>query len=289
MELLKRFFLYFRDDEGYLVQYNDMMGKGFTDIRHLIWIIITILLVVLFIKLSKKYKDQVVRFFRVVLVFMFIQRLAHQIVRAVIMVESPFWRALTPAHLCTMMIYLLPIVVIFNIEKIKKPVYFFSVLGGVITILDGDYFSSIFMPFGTIEGMFAHTVLVVSSITLMYIEKEHFNLNDVKKIYIMMAIMTLWSTSLNMLLLYLNPVYDPNYLYLVKNMLPVEMGKYFIFIYLLVFTIIVSLTYLFNNLRNKEKIKKEISENKYKILTSGVLVIVYVYLLCILNHLFVVK
>lgn len=283
MSFFEKFFGYFKSADGTLEPYSDGLGHGFMDIRHLLWIIITIAIVIILIKLSKKHKKDVNKFCKGILIFMFVQRLINQIVRAVLMIENPFWRALTPAHLCTIMIYLLPIVVVFDIKKIKKPVYFFSVLGGIITILDGDYFGSLFMPFGTLEGIFAHTVITTTAITLMHNEKEHFNLKDVKLIYFMMAIMTLWATSINMILLHMG--HGPNYMYLVRNMLPIG-GKYFVYIYLVIFTIIVFATYILNNLKKKRKVKRELKANKFKILIASVMVVAYTYVLIILNNIF---
>ena len=284
MSFFEKFFGYFKDEEGNLAQYNDWMGHNFIDIRHLIWIIVTILLVILLIQLSKKHKEGVITFCKGTLAFMFVQRVINQIVRAILVVEHPFWRVLFPAHLCTTMIYLLPIVVLFHIKKLKKPVYFLSALGGIITILEGNYFASVFMPFGTLEGIFAHTVISTVPIVLMYNEKEHFNLHDVKNIYLFMEGLMLWATMVNMLLLYLNPWYDPNYLYLVNNMLPFG-GKHFVYLYVLIFTIIVFLTYFFNNTKNKEKVKKELKENRMKILVYGICLILYTYVLTVLNGL----
>ena len=283
MNFFEKFFGYFKDESGSLEPYTDGLGKGFMDIRHLIWVIIAIIIVIILVKLSKKNKTAITKFCKYVLIFMFLQRFINQMVRAVLMIENPFWRAIFPIHLCTIMIYLLPIVVVFNLEKIKKPVYYLSVLGGVITILDGDYFSSLFLPFSVFEGTFAHTVLVAFPIVLMKMNNEHFTLKDVKKIFIILGIIATWATMFNMILLHMG--HGPNYLYLVRNMLPIG-GKYFVYIYLAIFTIILITTYLLNNIKRMKQLVSDVNNNKYKILLSTVLIIIYTYILIILNNLF---
>ena len=284
MSIFEKFFGYFKDAEGNLEQFNDGLGNGFFDIRHLLWIIFTIIIIVILLKASKKHKEEVNKFCRGVLIFMFFQRLINQLVRTILMVEHPFWRAIFPIHLCSIMIYLLPIVVTFDIKKLKKPVYFFSVLGGVITIIDGDYFSSLFMPFGTIEGIFAHTVITVASITLMHNAKEHFEYKDVATISKMIVVFALWATMFNMILLRIGQ--HPNYLYLVRNMLPFG-GKYFVYIYLIILVFLIFSTYILNNSKNLKKVKEDLSKNKKKIFVASILVIIYTFILIILNNLFV--
>lgn len=284
MNFFEKFFIYFRDENGYLNQFTDGLGHGFMDIRHLLWGLLAILLVILFWKLSKNHSKGIIKFFKCILIFMFFQRLGHQIVRTILGVEDPFWRAIFPIHLCSIMIYLLPIVVVFGIKKIKKPVYFLSILGGIITILDGDYFGSIFMNFGTVEGMFAHTILVIVPIILMHIEKERFGFKDIKNIFGALAIIATWSTIFNVILLKMG--HNPNYLYLVSNMLPIG-GKYFLYIYLLIFALVVFLTCLFSNIKNIKEEFKIINKNKLKILIYAAVVIAYTYLIIFLNNLFI--
>lgn len=284
MSFLEKFFGYFKDETGSLEYFSDGLGHGFMDIRHLIWIIIAILIPIILIKLSKKHKDKVMLFCKIVLIFMFVQRLTNQIIRTVLMIENPFWRAAIPMHLCTIMVYLLPIVVVFNLKKIKKPVYFLSLLGGIITIIDGDYFSSLFLPFGVFEGTFAHTVLATIPIVLMYNEKERFNkLKDVRDIIFAMGVLAGWATIFNVILLSIG--HGPNYMFLVRNMLPIG-GKYFVFLYLLVFLIIVIATYLLSNIKNFKHVKKEIKENKYKILSGSIITAVYTFIIITVTNIF---
>ena len=79
------------------------------------------------------------------------------------------------------MTFMLPLTYFFKWDKIKTPVYVLSMMGGIITIIIGDYFDSKFMTFSTLEGMTAHTILLL--VPIYEIAIGEFNL-QIKKILV---------------------------------------------------------------------------------------------------------
>ena len=113
---INKFFGFFDYGGGSLEQFSDHLGHGASDIRHFIWIGLTILLIIaIFIIKKKKTNDRIFKVLKVLLAIMFLTRLARQVQAAMLGVESPYWRAIFPIHLCSIMIYLLPIVVLFDL------------------------------------------------------------------------------------------------------------------------------------------------------------------------------
>jgi uncharacterized membrane protein YwaF len=216
---------------------------------------------------------------------MFLTRLARQVQAAMLGVESPYWRAIFPIHLCSIMIYLLPIVVLFDLDKIKKPVYFLCILGGTITILDGDYFDSLFMTFGTIEGMYAHTLILLASIFLLKYENKRFSLKDYIKSLIGITMIALWATVFNIIL----GVYytGSNYLYLVHNMLPIG-GNYFVYLYFLIYIILLSIFYFCLNIKHKQEMIKELKSGWKNVALTLLIMLVLGYVVITLTRLFAV-
>ncbi len=281
LDFLKKFFCFFDYGGNSLEQYSDHLGKGALDIRHFIWIIVTILLFVVIRKLNnKKTNDKIYKVLKVLLAIMFFTRLTRQIYAACVMAENPYWRAIFPIHLCSIMIYLLPIVVLFNIKSIKHPVYFMSVLGGTITILVGDYFDSLFMTFGTLEGIYAHTLILLASLFLLKYEKERFTIDDFVKSCMGICIVGLWSTIFNVIL---GQYYSgSNYLYLVSNMLPF-FDNCFIFAYLVIYLVLAFGFYLLANINNKKEIKKDLKSKKHYILMIFITMIILALIVTIIT------
>ena len=281
---IHKFFGFFDYGGKSLEQFSDHLGHGIFDIRHFIWIGLTILLVaVIFAIKKRKTNDKIFKVLKVLLVIMFLCRLARQVQATVLGVESPYWRAIFPIHLCSIMIYLLPIVVLFNLDKIKKPVYFLSILGGFITILDGDYFDSLFMTFGTIEGIYAHTLILLASIFLLKYEGKRFDIKDYIKSLTGITIIALWATIFNVILgLYYT---GSNYLFLVHNMLPIG-GKYFIYLYFIIYIVLLSAFYFGLNVKHKKDMVREIKANWKSVALTFALMIILGYIVTLITNLY---
>ena len=243
---LEKFFRYYQypNDEGILglpEPFQDGLGQGaFSDWRHFAWMGITILLSVLLYQVFKRNKDVGRKTMIVLVIIMFMIRLINQSVRAGIGAEDPAFRAF-PFHLCTVMTFVLPIIVVFNMRSLKTAVYTLSMMGGIITIIIGDYFDDGFMTFSTIEGMWAHTVLILIPIIDIAIGGFKLEFKKSWTVIVGMVILLIWATIANEIFF---KNYDTNYMYLKKNGLPGNIGGdlYFL-IYVVIFFILFAVIY----------------------------------------------
>lgn len=258
LSFFNKFFGYVYDENGNYVPYYDDLGKGaFSDWRHFAWIILTIILAVLLYKVFSKHKKAGKITITVLLALLFITRLVNQIVRACIGAEVPAWRAF-PFHLCTIMTFMLPLTYFFKWDKIKTPVYVLSMMGGIITIIIGDYFDSKFMTFSTLEGMTAHTILLL--VPIYEIAIGEFNL-QIKKIWqpvALMLVLMFWAMLANDVFF---KDYNTNYMYLKRNALPGNLGgDYYFLIYIAIFFVLLGLIFgipeLYRKIKNKKNLDK---------------------------------
>lgn len=261
LEFLKKFFGYFyNENSGKPEPYQSGNGKGYSDIRYYIWIILIIVLAIYLYKYFKIREKKGRKFLIITSSILFIVRFSNQLTRAIIGAEVPAFRAF-PFHLCTVMTFLLPIVIIFNLKKLKNAVYPLSIMGGIITVFINGYFDNSFLTFSSIEGMTAHSLLIILPIVDMAV--SHFSLN-IKKIYepiILIFILMGWATLGNEVFF---KGYDTNYMYLKKNELPNDFGgKYYFLIYVTIFFILLSLVYFIPYFYRKKKNK---FKNSYHII-----------------------
>lgn len=254
MNFFEKFFGYVYDVNGNYVPYFDNMGGGaFSDWRHFFWIFASIALCFGLYFLFKKYKKAGVITVYVLVILLLATRTINQIVRASIGAEIPAWRAL-PFHLCTTMTFLLPLTILFKWDKIKTPIYVLSMMGGIITIIIGDYFDSSFMTFSTLEGIIAHTILLVVPIIEIATNRFRLEYKNAWQVVFGILILIVWATLAND---YFFADYNTNYMYLKKNGLPGNLGgDYYFFIYIAIFMLMWSLIFGLPTLTRKLKAKK---------------------------------
>jgi len=113
------------------------------------------------------------------------------------------------------------------------------------------------MTFSTLEGITAHTILVL--VPLIEIALGNFKLEykNIWKVLIGIIILIGWASLANDVFF---KNYDTNYMYLKKNGLPNNLGgKYYFLIYILIFLVMLNLIYgiptLYRYLLNKKKNK----------------------------------
>ena len=239
-EFSRKFFGYYRyqDETGILgipEPFKDGLGKGaFSDYRHFIWMFLVIVFSIGLYKLFKKHKVRGGKTVLILAIYMFSVRLVNQIVRAIIGAEVPAWRAF-PFHLCTMMSFVLPLVVVFNLKKFKLPIYTLSIMGGVITIFLGEYFDNGFLTFAALEGMITHTLLVLIPLIELATNKYQFLFKKMWQVFVAIIILMLWATLANNVFF---KNYDTNYMYLKANGLPGNLGgDYYFLIYAALFIV----------------------------------------------------
>lgn len=252
MSFLEKFFGYYNNDSGIPEPFKDDLGLGaFTDYRHFVWIFLVIVLGIGLYHLFKKYPKAGKITVMVLLGLLFVTRLSNQIFRAAIGAEVPGWRAF-PFHLCTIMTFMLPIVYYLKLKPLKTAVYVLSMMGGIITVIIGDYFDSRFMTFSTLEGITAHTILILVPIIEIAIGNFKLEIKKIWQVYVGAALLIGWASLANEVFF---KAYDTNYMYLKRNGLPGNLGgNYYFLIYMAIF-IIMTLC-IFGIPFLKEKFKK---------------------------------
>lgn len=232
--------------------YNDSLGEGSFGYRHLIWMGACVIFFVFVFLLFRKYKRAAAPTMVIVCAIMFVIRLANQTYRAIQGYEIP-WYAAFPWHLCTVMSFLLPIVVIFRIRALRTAVYSAAMLGGIITILMGEYFSNSILTIFDLESMWVHMALIAVPLADIASGNFSFKLRNYWQTCLGMLSLIGWASLANYIIF---KGYDVNYMYLVSNGLPFEVkGIHFFIIYVLIFFILSMCLYLPATICAKRKAK----------------------------------
>jgi hypothetical protein len=114
-------------------------------------------------------------------------------------------------------------------------------MGGIVTILNGDYFDNLFLNFAALEGMIAHTVLILVPIIDISVGRFRLEWKKVWTVFAGLGVLMLWGTLANEVFF---KAYDPNYMYLRHNGLPGNFGGDFYFlIYGAIFALFLSLIF----------------------------------------------
>lgn len=256
MNFFEKFFGYHMNDYGVMEPYADGGGSGtFADWRHYVWMVCIIGLCVGLYQLFKRHKRAGRITVFVLCTLLFVTRLVNQSVRAAIGAEVPAWKAF-PFHMCTVLTFVLPIVAVFQIKPMKTAVYALGVMGGVITVFVNDYFDNSFLTFSSFEGMMAHTLLILVPIIEVALGRFSFELKKSWQVVVGILILMGWATLANY-------VFFPgsNYMYLVNNALPGNIGgDYFFLVYVAIFAVFFAIIFgvpeLYRLIRKKRQSKK---------------------------------
>lgn len=236
MNFFEKFFGYYLYADGEYKPFDDQLGGGsFADWRHFIWIIATPILSVFLYRHFRKYPKNARRVIVYLATILLGLRLTFQILKVTYGNEVPFWRII-PFHQCGVMGIVLPIVVLLNIEKLKMPIYTISMMGAFATIAFGEYFTSKFVTFYSIEGIISHSLLTI--IPLIEIASGKFSL-DIKKswsVFVGMLVLMGWASLGNFVFF---RSYDTNYMYLRKSGFPDGFGgDYYFLMYVIIFFLV---------------------------------------------------
>lgn len=233
--------------------FSDGLGEGSFGYRHLIWMAACILFIIAVYFLFRKYKRAARPAMVAVCAAMFLVRLSNQTFRAIQGYEIP-WYAAFPWHLCTVMSFLMPIVVIFKIRALKTAVYSAGMLGGIITIIMGDYFSHSMITAFDIEGMWVHTALIAVPIADIASGNFTFKMRNYWQTCFAMLVLMGWASFANFVVF---KGYDTNYMYLVRNGLPFSIpGLHYMVIYIVIFFIMSMGIYLPCHIGNRRQLNK---------------------------------
>ena len=238
-----KFLGYFKMPNGEMCGYKDKLGYGtFMDERHILWLTLMIIIPVILYQFCKKNKEKGNKLVKILVTIMLIVRIIIQIVNSIMGSSLPHGRDLIPGQMCTILIYLMPLTIIFNWRKINTPIYVLSMMGGFMTFLVNDYFDSRFLNFYSLEGIWAHSMLWCIPLAMIALEEFKLEAKKIWQIIATMLIMLTWAIFLNKVLF---KNYNPNYFYLERNMLPNNIGgKYFFFVYVIIFFILLLSIYL---------------------------------------------
>jgi len=285
---ISKFFGFYEMPNGEMWEYDDKLGYGnFIDERHILWIAIIMVLSIFLYQFCEKDKQKGKKIIKILMIIMLIVRIILQIVKTIVGYSLPHGRDLIPGQMCTILIYLLPLTVIFNWKKINTPVYVLSMMGGFMTFLMGDYFTSRFLSFYTLEGIWAHTMLWVIPIAMIGLGEFKLEWKKIWQVIVMMLIMLAWAMFLNKIVF---KKYNSNYFYLENNMLPGNMGgKYFFLLYVIIFFVLLLSIYGIPKLYKKisktlikenEKLKKQITI----IIVIGIIIMSQILMIYVKEH-----
>jgi uncharacterized membrane protein YwaF len=241
LNFFQKFFGYFTDEYGNVSPYRSGGGAGaFVDWRHYAWMILVVILSIGLYKLFKRHPKAGKITVAILLASLFIVRVSHQTIRAIIGAEVPVWKAF-PFHLCTIMTFFLPIVYFLKLNKMKDIAYVLSMMGGLVTIILGDYFDDTFMNFVNLEGMSAHTILFIVPIIEIALGNFKLEYKNMWKVFAGMVVLLGWAALANDVFF---KGYSNNYMYLKENGLPGNFGgDYYFLVYIAIFVIVINIIY----------------------------------------------
>ena len=229
--------------------YEDNLGEGSFGIRHFIWIGLTILLAFILYILFKKYKKAGRIFLVSTSIVIVVFRIIKQTFRAILGIEAVL--NVLPWHMCTVLSFLMPIVIIFNLKKLKPAVYSLGIMGGIMTLALGDYFYNDFLTIYELEGMFTHSMLILLPIIDSAISNFKFKLKESWQCIVGMLVLLGWASLANEILFVGQ---NPNYMYLKENALPFEVpGVHYFFIYTVLYFILLLVIFGIPELHRKIK------------------------------------
>lgn len=244
---VERFFSYFPGGIG-PGTYGDDLGEGAFGWRHLLWIAVVIVIAVLGGRFFAKRPEAERNIVLILTAELFLFRFAHQTYRAIVGAENP-WTQAFPFHMCTVLTFLMPLTVWFDWKKLKTAVYTLSIMGGVITLILGDYFDSQFMNLYTWEGMWAHTLLIWVPIFELASKRHRMSFWDSWATIVGILVLMGWASLANHVFY---KDLDPNYMYLMHNALPFGNDQNFFFFYVLIFLVFFFAIYGLNALLRKK-------------------------------------
>lgn len=220
--------------------YSGPAGDGDYGLRHFLWIIGTILLLIILYQFSKRKPKQARTVMVVLCVLLFLTRLTKQIYRAAAGIEDPVLMAL-PWQICTVMTFLMPVVLIYNLKKLKPLVYSVCLIGGIITLFVGGYFGNEFLTIWEYEPMWAHMMLIIIPVMEIAVGNYRLEFKDVWQTLLGLFLTTAWALLADLVIF---AGYNTNNSELMSNNLGFDIpGVPFQVLYVIVGVIFITLMY----------------------------------------------
>jgi len=228
-EFFKNFF-----DNGY----HDNLGEGTFGHRHLVWVLATLVCIFALYFLFKKHKRAGLIFICTVSAAIFLFRTAITVHRLIIKLYDPPLSAL-PWHMCSLLAFLLPVVIIFDLKKFKTAIYSASVAGGVITLALGDYFDHALITIYLWESMITHSMMIIMPLIEIAIGRFKIELKNLWQAVAGVLFFMAWATLANEVIF---RGHGFNYMYLKNNALPLEIpGIHYFVLYVVMYIIYLSI------------------------------------------------
>lgn len=233
-------------------------GKGLFCTAHIILMIIMAAWLISFIFIAFKHP----KFAKKLGAVLAIAMSALRIIRMIVQVASgkyTFIEAL-PWHLCHIMCFALTIIYFIKPTRFSLPILCFSVLGGVMTFIFGDYYYVNAITFYMIESIFLHFCLPTITICYIASRKPKYTWKSIIEVPIFLAILCGWASIGNAIF----P--EQNFMYLRKSGLPFNFfgDAHFMWTYLIIAIILVGLVAATYFVIKAIKKHKNNSENNLK-------------------------
>jgi uncharacterized membrane protein YwaF len=232
--------------------YTGPAGDGDYGLRHFIWIFGTFLLLVVLYQYFKRKPKHARTVMVILCALLFLTRLTKQIYRAAAGIEDPALMAL-PWQLCTVMTFLMPVVVIFNIKRLKPVVYSLCMIGGIMTLFVGGYFGNAFLTIWEYEPMWAHMMLIIIPVIEMAAGNYKLEFKDAWQTVLGLFLCTAWALLADLVIF---AGYDTNNSELMRNQLGFDIpGVPYQVLYVIVGVVFITMMYgiptVYRKLRNK--------------------------------------
>jgi uncharacterized membrane protein YwaF len=251
-EWFVKFFTYSFGTADSPSSFSDGLGEGSFGWRHLLWIAFVIGAAIGGFLVFRRHAKVEKTIVTTLVVLLFCFRFANQTTRAILGVEHP-WTEAFPFHMCTVLTFLLPLTLVFDWKAIKTPVYVLAIMGGTVTMLLGDYFDNRFLTVFALEGIAAHSILILVPIWEIAAGRFRLDLRDIWKVGAGILVLMGWAMLANLVFF---RDYDPNYMYLMKNELPFGNDENYFLFYVLIFLFFLGVIYsvpLWNFLRGRNR------------------------------------
>ncbi|MDR0384126.1 MAG: YwaF family protein [Christensenellaceae bacterium] len=99
-----------------------------------------------------------------------------------------------PFHLCNVMAFFLPFVVLFNLVELKTSVYAMSILGGILSLVANEFYFDWQNTFMAYESLITHFLLILIPLLDIYLIKDfRFERKRSWQVPLGMVIMICWA------------------------------------------------------------------------------------------------
>lgn len=221
--------------------------------RHIIMLAIVVLLAVtlslIFRKKSEKVKNILFYVFGGVFLFFEIASRVVNLIIADTYTLKSVAKIILPMHICSVMVWVF-IVAIFSR---KQFLINFSVVGGILAttaflLYPAVGINQVYMSFTCIYSTVSHMLGFVCCILLMTLGRADFHFKDIWKTFLCFAVMFLWGVLLDFIIF---P--GSNYMYIVKNPLPINFHIPYQIIFLLIIIAYICIYYVIYTLTHRKR------------------------------------